>query len=378
MFERLIFERMETRVMVGITMFVGVTLLVGWVAINEPGRMAAFDRQIKARSTERGAGLFASRCAACHGADGRGSGLAPGLNNPHLFGFDYFAAIRAEEASLGNEQEKLAAELVAAGTTDERKAEITQRLADIVTELAALDEQETALTDQIRGATLVGYDPTEPSRTAQLFWGATLHDFIYSTVTSGRPVSSAYWLQAMPAWGQSAGGPLRADQVEDLVTYVLNWDKGEDWTVEDLLAVKQFAKVPGQAAVVGVEGAVGDDVAAIMPQLETVTGDAIKGDALYHGTERTVEGITLLCATCHVAGQLAPTTAGTWTRIQNERLTQPEFADYTAEQYIVESIVLPDQYRVPEFPNGGMPTTLGQQLTIQDVADLVAYLKTLE
>jgi hypothetical protein len=100
-----------------------------------------------------------------------------------------------------------------------------------------LKEQRQTLADQIVPAIDAGYNPEQPSRMLQLSWGATLRDFVYSTVTSGRPVSSAYWPQAMPPWGQTSGGPLRDDQVQDLTNYVLNWDKGQDWTIEDLLAV---------------------------------------------------------------------------------------------------------------------------------------------
>ena len=35
---RLIIERIEGRILVGITMFVAIMILVGWVAINEPAR----------------------------------------------------------------------------------------------------------------------------------------------------------------------------------------------------------------------------------------------------------------------------------------------------------------------------------------------------
>ena len=43
-------------------MFVGMMILVGWVAINEEARMQSFVRQHTGRSIERGAELFASLC----------------------------------------------------------------------------------------------------------------------------------------------------------------------------------------------------------------------------------------------------------------------------------------------------------------------------
>ena len=68
---RLLFiKSIEGRVLAGITMFVGMMILVGWVAINEEARMKAFVQQHTGRSVERGAELFASLCSECHGEDG--------------------------------------------------------------------------------------------------------------------------------------------------------------------------------------------------------------------------------------------------------------------------------------------------------------------
>ena len=100
-------------------MFVGMMILVGWVAINEEARMQAFVRQHTGRSIERGAELFASLCSECHGEEGYGAdNRAPGLNNPHLFGFDpvglQTAAVTSANRTLvrlNKETEKLVTEL---------------------------------------------------------------------------------------------------------------------------------------------------------------------------------------------------------------------------------------------------------------------------
>lgn len=399
MFERLIFERIETRVMVGITMFVGVMLLVGWVAINEGGRMASFERQWNARSIERGAELYASQCSRCHGEGGLGNvEVAPGLNNPQLFGHDFLADIRtqmsaleAEQAALEAQRIALANELTAQGTSEERRSAIQAELESITarlntdtdeqpsisTQLAELQQQRDTLIAQMQPAIDLGYDPDRPSRPANLGWAGSLHSFVYTTLVSGRPVSSSYWPNPMPAWSQTAGGPLRNDELEDLTAYVLNWDKGNDWTIEDLLAVQQFAKIPGQAETAGVEGAVGTEVEAILQRFadEAIVGDAERGDQIYHGAATTEGGRRLPCAGCHQGGLAAPATEGTWTRVQNERLAEPQFEGYTGEQYLVESIVHPQAYVVPGQPNN-MPTNFGDILTAQDLADIVAYLQT--
>ncbi len=82
-------KSVESRILTGIVMFVAIMILVGWVAINEEARMQAFVYQHTGRSVERGAELYASLCAECHGEEGYGALLrAPGLNNPHFFGYD--------------------------------------------------------------------------------------------------------------------------------------------------------------------------------------------------------------------------------------------------------------------------------------------------
>ncbi|NOG52273.1 MAG: c-type cytochrome [Chloroflexi bacterium] len=111
LFGRMLIERIENRILVGTIAFVGIMVLVGWVAINENARMASFTRQYSARSIERGAELFAANCSTCHGTDGRGAQLrAPALNSPHLFGFDYLAQWDDEIDTLNREVETLEAE----------------------------------------------------------------------------------------------------------------------------------------------------------------------------------------------------------------------------------------------------------------------------
>jgi mono/diheme cytochrome c family protein len=48
------------------------------------------------------------------------------------------------------------------------------------------------------------------------FYG-TLHDYIALNISAGHPS------QNMPSWSEEYGGPLRADQIETLTQYVLNW-----------------------------------------------------------------------------------------------------------------------------------------------------------
>ena len=113
---------------------------------------------------------------------------------------------------------------------------------------------------------------------------------------------------------------------------------------------------------------VGKDVARVLKTLDTVVGDPINGQLLYNGD--------LGCAGCHLGdAPIAPPTEGTYTRIEEERLQDPLLSGYTPEQYLVESIIEPAHYIVPNYPNV-MVNNFGDRLTLQDLADVVAFLES--
>jgi mono/diheme cytochrome c family protein len=226
----------------------------------------------------------------------------------------------------------------------------------------------------------LGYNPQKPDRLKNLGWVGTRDAFILTTLIHGRPVSINYWQNgAMPAWSQTAGGPLRMDQLEDLVAYIENWDKGDQWTLDDLFAVRQFAiepVLPGQG---GPEvETVGTSVDAALTAIGTVTGDPERGNALYHNQTASQAGVKLACSGCHTqtANGTGPMTDGTFWRVENIRLQDPALAGYTPEQYLVTSILQPSAYIVPGFSDL-MLKDFGTKLTTQDLADLVAYLETM-
>lgn len=373
--QRLLFPRIEQRILIGTVAFLATLVLVGWLAINEGGRMAAFDRQFTARAIERGAAIFSTNCSPCHGTDGLGTSRAPALNSPQLFSFDYLAEIHRERVALTTERGL-------ANTTDERKAEIDTRLAE-------LDQEETQQTQTMQTAMTRGYDPDTYSRLLNVGWAGSLHNYIYTTILSGRPNSASYWPQPMPAWSQTAGGPLRNDQVEDLTQFILNYDKGDAWTVDDLNSVAQFPKLPTDPAIVeqmqqqldllqqsgGVlPSYVGVDTptADLVVGLQDVIGDPQRGSELYNGLGTP----TLPCAGCHLNAAVAPPLEGTWTRVENDRLKEPGLESYTGEQYLAESIIHPSAHIAPNYTDNLMPNNFGQLLTYQDLADLIAFLKT--
>jgi mono/diheme cytochrome c family protein len=370
MLQRLIFERIEQRILVGTLSFLAIMVLVGWIAINEGGRMAAFEQQYLARSVERGASLFAANCTACHGLDGLGgAGAGPALNSPYLFGHDYFADLNRETQTLNSEK-------INASTTPERVVEIDARLAEIETERAARLSLFSTISN-IPG----NYDPEKPSRLSNLGYSGSLRSYILTTLIHGRPNSIQYWNNPMVAWGQTAGGPLRMDQLEDLTNYILNFDKGDAWTVEDALAVRQYPITVVNVALAGppretIAPADTDpstlDLTAIVAEVGNFQGNPQSGQTLYNGA--------LGCAGCHMNAAVAPPTEGTWTRAVDSRSPA---TGLTAEAYLIHSILYPGEYLAPgapyltqaEYPNV-MPANFAGRLTYQELADLVAYLET--
>lgn len=106
-----------------------------------------------------------------------------------------------------------------------------------------------------------------------------------------------------------------------------------------------------------------------------VVGDAARGEKLYSqatiGT-KSAEG----CTACHNYDEAegpaenAPYTAGSATRAANA------VAGMSAEEYIRESILNPDAYIAEGFQEGDMYQTFGEELSEQQIADLIAYLLT--
>ena len=410
----LVIRSIESRILTGITMFVGIMILVGWVAINEEARMQAFVRQHTGRSIERGAELYASLCSECHGEEGHGAGdRAPGLNNPHLFGFDpvgeQTAAITTATRTLvrfTEDTDSLLAEFTDADNPPdaERQDEILAQLEELE---AQISEQQTLIETAVaeRAATLETLDTAvdnglfplwdsvvdiettsdnevevffnnNGTRLAQVGWAGDLQGYVVTTLIHGRPGSARVYPNStgMAAWSQTAGGPLRQDQIEDLAAYIINWDKGANWTTEDFLAVAQYGKplADGSLPSEPPPPPAGDNVAGILARWAEmeIVGSPATGELLYDAE--------FGCTDCHTNGASAPDTVGTATRVRTERLTLPQFAGYTVEQYLVESITRPGDSVVDGYSSGLMPSNFGARMTDQQLADIVAFLLTQE
>ncbi|MBI5081727.1 MAG: cytochrome c [Chloroflexi bacterium] len=106
-----------------------------------------------------------------------------------------------------------------------------------------------------------------------------------------------------------------------------------------------------------------------------VVGDAARGKKLYGQStlgKKSAEG----CVSCHHydvpdgKDDKAPYTKGTAAR------SATRVPGLSAEDYIKESILKPDAYVVDKYKAGDMYQKWGEDLSAQELADLVAYLLT--
>lgn len=222
-----------------------------------------------------------------------------------------------------------------------------------------------------RGEGLTGIAPAlnasdlfDGTRLTAMGWTGSLEDYVELTIAAGRPARSSDWPNPMPTWSQDYGGPLRPDQVRDVAHFVLNWGLAyEEGYVEEPVAAERPTPIPRAAP----EGMVGTDLETPLPE-----GDAVRGQALFSGQEPAAGG-TLTCFACHTVD--GSTLVGPSLLDVKNRL--PEGYD-SIEAYLRESILLPDTYKSPGFETAVMSANFGDLLNPQNLADVIAYLLTLE
>lgn len=190
----------------------------------------------------------------------------------------------------------------------------------------------------------------ESLRMDALGWEGTRHDFVAGTIAAGRP-----W-NGMPTWGSDYGGPLEPYQVENVTLFVQNWET---------LALCEEEPAPPPEWPNTVE-----DLSA------EYVGDAANGEQLYN--------VTYGCSACHGDPAVEGSNAvGPWAGdVPNlGGGARAGKDDYTAADYLYESILLPSEYISPECPAGpcagppsAMPDNFGTRMSFQDMADVMAYL----
>ncbi len=217
-----------------------------------------------------------------------------------------------------------------------------------------------------RGPAIARSDLFDGTYIDSVGWGSTTYDFIYDTVAAGRPMASALYVdqnyaERMPTWSQEFGGPMREDQVRDVVAYVMNLGKGD---VEPTVIERI------------------EPVGISITDPELPEGDVENGEKLVQ---------KLGCIGCHVGGS-ANDVAPAWLAAEHpdgvgigaRSETAYTAADYggaatNAVEYLRESIVQPNVYLISGWEAGVMPQNYGTDLLdAQMLADIIAYLQTLE
>ena len=297
---------MTWRVIVGTISIVATLLLFGLVAVTEQDRMADFEFSYSGRQIENGAAIFESNCRICHGDTGQG---VPG-KGPAL-----------------NTPDLLVAAVGAA----------------------------------------------QPARLQSIGWTGTVDNFVRTTISGGRPRASAAYPEfpeRMPTWSEDYGGPLRKDQINSLVAFIMNW-RWEYLDAEGRPMIPTATPIPDPLS---------SDVAQTLP-----AGDATRGADLVK---------TNACTACHIDAPTGPAWLaaastdgkGIATRAE-ERINDPDYTGEaaTAEEYLLESIIHPNAYLVPGATyvvaatgNSVMPATYIDTFGQQVAADIIAYLLTIK
>lgn len=198
-------------------------------------------------------------------------------------------------------------------------------------------------------------------RLANIGFAGSLEDYLNGVISSGRPVPSqgTNYPQRMPTWGQENGGPLRSDEIQALVAYIMNWEE------------VALAGGEGGTAAPPSGDMVGTDIQVSLP-----SGDPDRGQALAEGA--------LGCVSCHALTTVGPAWApeGTVPGIGERATTRFTQSDYTGnattpEEYLIESIVLPNVYIVEGYQPNIMVGNFGDRISLQDMADLLAYLQSI-
>jgi cbb3-type cytochrome c oxidase subunit III len=218
----------------------------------------------------------------------------------------------------------------------DRQAEFTKAFQGRSTEAgAALFTQYCAECHGLKGEGGVG--PTLNSkyffekRLSDLGYQGSLRSFITLTVRGGRPVKSdPNYGRNMPTWSIDYGGPLRNDQIDNIVDYVLNWQ--------------------GAAPDLGDPNGTPTPVPGNTPEE--------RGKNLFTG---------MGCIGCHTFDGQGGAVGPNLTEVYATK----------GEEYVHQSIVQPNAVIAEGFQPNIMPQNFQQRLKgPTDLADIIAYLKT--
>ncbi len=219
-------------------------------------------------------------------------------------------------------------------------------------------------------------------RLADIGWSGSMNDYVELTLIAGRPSKTdSQWAQMMPTWSNEVGGPLRHDQIEHLVNFVVNWEA---------TALEQSAEEDPFQCYVGVPTKIGEEENSPEALQIKICGEngesALPGEELPEVvTETASDGprdpavlfASLGCAGCHNMneeqsannmGQPGPH-MGNLPEVAGERVEGQD-----AHAYVYNSIVNPNEYVNEGYLSGLMPQNFGELLTEEELNALVDWL----
>ena len=177
------------------------------------------------------------------------------------------------------------------------------------------------------------------------------YTYVFNTITRGKG-------EIMPHWGQSEGGPLLPEQINELALLVTKGDKvikGNQtaWEVAKEISTEKIA-----------HGAPEPETPKV--STEGLTDEEKLGAQLFAGKAG--------CVGCHTIGSTGGVTGPNLSLIANVAGARKPGMDAAA--YIDESIKNPSAYVVPGFPDGVMPQNFTTILTPAELSAIEAYLLT--
>lgn len=123
---------------------------------------------------------------------------------------------------------------------------------------------------------------------------------------------------------------------------------------EPTAAPVKFAELTPEQVTAGLP----EDFAAAL-----ATADAAKGETV---------ALANACIGCHSTDPAMTMTGPTWYQVADHAANR--VPGMSPANYLYTSIVNPGAYVVPNYPNGVMPATYGEIISVEDLANLVAYL----
>ncbi len=186
-------------------------------------------------------------------------------------------------------------------------------------------------------------------RMAEIGWQSTLCDYVVAVSTHGRlmatrPMYAGDGANAvMPPWLVTYGGPLRGDQIHDIARYVMNWRSTALGQVD--LMVLEIPKINL------------DDPQTVSRGRQVFVQHCGRCHTVSGLTEATLQGPELSRAAVVVA---------------TRRL------DLSAEDYIRESFLIPNAFRVEGFDPQTVGHSCGGVLSQREFDQVVAFLLTLK